>query len=225
MRGILAAIIAVLVAPALAPGAAAADLAAQQNLVDESRAVVEHLKTDPKLGSKARELIRKSRAVLVIPELVKAGLIFGGQGGSGVLLARDAKGKWSDPCFYDLGGGSFGLQIGGQVSKVVLVVMTDAALDNILRGEVKLGGGAGATVAQMATDTDASAVRGTTDIYSVAESEGFFAGATVEGASLSPDKDRNKTYYGREVTPNEVLMQRSVTNPGAAALKDSLAKF
>ena len=225
MRGVLAAIIAVALLGASSLGAGAADLAQQQKLVDEARAVVEQLKVDPKLGVRARELLHKSRAVMIIPELVKAGLIFGGQGGTGVLLTRDANGRWSDPCFYGLGGGSFGLQIGGQVSKVALIIMTEAALANILHGEVKLGGGAGATVAQLGTDTDQSTVRGATDIYSVAEAEGFFAGATVEGASLSPDKDRNKAYYGREVTPEDVLVQRSVGNPGAAALKEALAKF
>jgi len=225
MRRVLAAIIAVALLAAASPRAGAADLAQQQKLVDEARAVVEQLKGDPKLGGRARELVHKSRAVMIIPELVKAGLIFGGQGGTGVLLTRDEKGRWSDPCFYDLGGGSFGLQIGGQVSKVALIVMTEAALANMLHGEVKLGGGAGATVAQLETDTDKSTVRGATDIYSVAEAEGFFAGATVEGASLSPDKDRNKAYYGREVTPEEVLIERRVGNPGAAGLKEALARF
>lgn len=182
MRGVRAATIAVAFLATVSPGAAA-DLAPQQKLVDEARAVVEQLKADPKLGARARDLVHKSRAVMIIPELVKAGLIFGGQGGTGVLLTRDDKGRWSDPYFYDLGGGSFGLQIGGQVSKVALILMTEAALANMLHGEVKLGGGAGATVAQLETDTDQSTVRGTTDIYSLAEAEGFFAGATVEGAT------------------------------------------
>jgi SH3 domain-containing YSC84-like protein 1 len=225
MRGMLAAVLAAALLALAAPAARAANAAEQQKLVDEARSVLEHLKSDPKLGPRARELVHKSRAVLVIPELVKAGLIFGGQGGTGVLLVRDAKGKWSDPCFYDLGGGSFGLQIGGQVSKVALIVMTDAALSNILNGEVKLGGGAGATVAQLGTDTEQSTVRGATDIYSVAEAEGFFAGATVEGASLSADKDRNKAYYGREVTAEDVVIKRAVGNSGAAALRETLAKF
>jgi SH3 domain-containing YSC84-like protein 1 len=225
MRGVLVGVLVAASFALSAPRAIAADAAEQQKLVDESRAVLEQLKVDPKLGARARELIHRSRAVLVIPELVKAGLVFGGEGGTGVLLVKDAKGRWSDPCFYDLGGGSFGLQIGGQVSKVALIIMTEGALANILHGDVKLGGGAGATVADLETDTEKSAVPGSTDIYSVAEASGFFAGATVEGASISADKDRNRAYYGRDVTAEDVVLKRAVGNPGAAALRETLARF
>jgi lipid-binding SYLF domain-containing protein len=202
--------------------ARADDFAAQQKLIDESRLVVEHLKTDPKLGERARGLIHKSRAVLVVPELVKAGFIVGGMGGAGVLVARDAKNKWSYPCFYDMGGGSFGLQIGGQVSKVVLIVMNDGALDRLLQGKVEFGGGAGATVAKLETDVAANP---NVDVFSVIESEGLFAGATVEGASTSPSKNRNKAYYGSDLSAEDIVLRGLVKNAGADALRDSLAKF
>jgi lipid-binding SYLF domain-containing protein len=202
--------------------ARADDFAAQQKLIDESRLVVEQLKVDPKLGAKARALVHKSRAVLAVPELVKAGLIVGGMGGAGVLLARDSKNKWSYPCFYDMGGGSFGLQIGGQVSKVLLIVMNEPALERLLKGKVEFGAGADATVANLEADVEANP---NVDIYSVVESEGLFAGATVEGASTSPSKNRNKAYYGRDVSAEDIVLRGVVKNAGTDALRDSLAKF
>jgi lipid-binding SYLF domain-containing protein len=202
--------------------ARADDFATQQKLVDESRLVLEHLKTDPKLGPRARALVHKSRAVLVVPELVKAGFIVGGMGGAGVLVARDGKNKWSYPCFYDMGGGSFGLQIGGQVSKVLLIVMNEAALDRLLAGKVEFGGGADATVAKLEADVEANP---NVDIYSVVESEGLFAGATVEGASSSPSKNRNKAYYGGDTSAEDIIHRGTVKNAGADALRDALAKF
>ena len=198
------------------------DFAAQQKLIDEARLVVQELKVDPKLGPRARALVHKSRAVLVVPELVKAGIIVGGMGGAGVLLARDAKNKWSYPCFYDMGGGSFGLQIGGQVSKVLLIVMNDTALDRLLLGKVAFGGGADATVAKLEADVEANP---NVDVYSVVESEGLFAGATVEGASTSPSKNRNKAYYGGEPSAEDIIRRGTVKNAGADALRDALAKF
>lgn len=202
--------------------ARADDLAAQQKLVEDARAVVDHLKGDPKLGSSARARIHKARAVLVVPELVKAGVIVGGMGGAGVLLGRDSKNKWSYPCFFDMGGGSFGLQIGGQVSKVLLIVMNDAALDKLLKGKTEFGGGADATVAKLEADTETNA---NVDVYSVMESEGLFAGATVEGANTSPSKNRNKAYYGSEVSAEDIVLRGAVKNPGADGLRDALAKF
>jgi SH3 domain-containing YSC84-like protein 1 len=215
----------VVVVGLLAWGGSAAradDFAAQQKLIDESRLVVEHLRIDPKLGAKARALVHKSRAVLAVPELVKAGLIVGGMGGAGVLVARDSKNKWSYPCFYDMGGGSFGLQIGGQVSKVLLIVMNEPALERLLNGKVEFGAGADATVANLEADVEANP---NVDIYSVVESEGLFAGATVEGASTSPSKNRNKAYYGRDVSAEDIVRRGVVKNAGADALRDSLAKF
>jgi SH3 domain-containing YSC84-like protein 1 len=203
--------------------ARADDFAAQQKLIDEARAVIDHLKVDPKLGFRARSLVHKSRAVLVVPELVKAGIIVGGMGGAGVLLARDSKNKWSYPCFFDMGGGSFGLQIGGQVSKVVLIVMNDAALDKLLKGKTEFGGGAGATMAKLEADVESA--NQNVDIYSVVESEGLFAGATVEGANTSPSKNRNKAYYGSEVLAEDIVLRGVVKNAGADALRDALAKF
>jgi len=202
--------------------ARADDFATQQKLIDESRLVVEQLKVDPKLGARAGALVRKSRAVLAVPELVKAGLIVGGMGGAGVLLARDSKNKWSYPCFYDMGGGSFGLQIGGQVSKVLLIVMNEPALERLLKGKVEFGAGADATVANLEADVEANP---NVDIYSVVESEGLFAGATVEGASTSPSKNRNKAYYGRDVSAGDIVLRGVVKNAGTDALRDSLAKF
>src|SRR5258708_36267577 len=85
----------------------------QQALVDRAKATVEHLKADPNF-SNFNELLHQAKGVVIVPELIKAGLIIGGAGGSGLLLVRDAKGEWSDPAFYNVAAASIGLQIGAQ---------------------------------------------------------------------------------------------------------------
>ena len=105
-------------------------LAIEDMLAAKSEPALKHLST----------YIEQARAVMIYPAIFKGGFIIGGEGGSGVLLAKSADGSWSSPAFYTLAGGSIGLQIGGQVSKVCFTVMTDGGLDAILENNVKFGG-------------------------------------------------------------------------------------
>src|SRR3546814_2885808 len=83
--------------------------------------------------------MRRAKAVMIFPSLLKGAFFIGGEGGSGVLLTRDPEGNWSNPAFYTMGTVSFGLQFGGQSSEAILVVMTDAGLKAIMADQVKLG--------------------------------------------------------------------------------------
>jgi len=199
----------------------------QQQAVDEALNVVREIHNGGNdIAAKARELIRRSRAVLIVPELVKAGFIFGAQGGTGVLLARDGKRNWSDPAFYDLGAGSFGFQIGVEVSKVVLIIMSDKALNAVMENKVKLGAEAGLAVATLGAGAEASTTTNAgADIYVIAEAKGLFGGVAIEGGVMSPRHEWDAAYYGRDVSARDIVIRRSVSNPGAAALRRALREI
>jgi len=204
--------------PAMIPAAAAEE----QDLVNRAKTAVDHLRADPNF-SNFNSLLRQAKAVIVVPQLIKAGLIIGGSGGSGVLLARNAQGEWSSPAFYHLGAASLGFQIGAQVSEVVLVIMNDGALNKLLTDQVSLGGDvsvAAGTIGgglQAATTTNAGS-----DIYTFASSKGIFGGITLEGAKLSPKADDNRAYYGTAATAREIVIDQRYRNAAADALRAAL---
>ena len=225
MRSILCAMFAAIVAASQAAPARAAETSEQQKVIDLSRSALEQLRTDQAMGESARKLIHKARAVLIVPRLVKAGFFLGGYGGSGVLLARSGAG-WSSPCFYGMGGGSIGLQIGGEVSRLVLIIMSDKALDAVMKDEFKIGAAAGLTVVTLGASGEASTTANAgADIYAVAQSKGFYGGVAVEGAIMSPRASWNKDYYRREASVQDIVLRNSVASAGTAALRSALARF
>ena len=201
----------------------AAASSAEQQLVDQSRIAVEQLRADPKLSS-FPGLLARAKAVLVVPELVKAGFIIGGEGGSGVLLVRGAAADdWSHPAFYTMGSGSIGLQIGAQVSKAMFLIMTDGGLAALMSSNMTLGADASIAAGPIGAGVEA----GTTfnveaDIYSFSHTKGLFGGVSFEGAVLVPDDEASEAYYGKPVTARGVVIHREVENPGADGLRAAL---
>lgn len=207
-------------------GAAAAQAADEQRVVDGARLALQQLSGDSVLGGPAHDLLHKARAVLIVPRLVKAGFILGGEGGTGVLLARDAGGRWSYPSFYGMGGGSVGLQIGGETSKIVLIIMTERALNALMQDEFKIGAEAGITVVKLGGSGEASTTANAgADIYAVARSKGLFGGIALEGAIVAPRTAWNHAYYGSDVTAESIVLRHGASNPGADALRSALARF
>ena len=121
----------------VAPGADAC-ATEQQDIVDQATITVRKMLADPKLGTLQRWM-KRAKGALVIPSLIKGGFIFGAEGGTGVLLVRNAKGKWSYPAFYTVAGASFGFQAGIQDSEVIFVIMTDKGLTAMMEENFKLG--------------------------------------------------------------------------------------
>ncbi len=195
----------------------------QQALVDRARITVESFAGDAKMAP-MRALLKRAKAVLVVPQLLKAGFILGGSGGSGVLLARSQRG-WSSPAFFNMGAGSIGLQIGAQASEVVLLMMTDRALDAVLHNKVKLGAELSAAAGPQGVGREtATTTNLRDDVYSYSRNKGLFAGASVEGAVIQPDHDANKAYYGKAVTPEDVILKRAVSKRDSAPLRAALAR-
>ncbi len=126
----------------------------QTNLLDQAAATIGHMKSDPSFGP-ARSMMPNAKGVLVIPKLVKGGFIFGAEGGSGVLMKKNGN-TWSAPAFYTMGSGSFGLQIGLERAEIVMLLMSDRALDQVTRAEFKLGAGGGITIVSLSAVAQAN---------------------------------------------------------------------
>jgi lipid-binding SYLF domain-containing protein len=195
----------------------------EQNLVDQARITLDHLRHDKEFGN-ANELIRRSRAVLIVPNLVKAGFIFGGEGGDGVLLARTGRGAWTDPAFYTLGSASFGLQIGVQAAEVVMIIRTEKALQALEKDEFKFGAEAGLAVVTLGSSAQAasSTALDSADIIVWASASGAYAGLTLEGSIVKPRDSYNEAYYGRPIAARAIVNLNEGKNPGAAALRRDL---
>jgi len=160
--------------------------------------------------------------VVIYPQVLKAGFILGGSGGTGVLLARDSKtGEWSNPAFYTLGSVSFGLQIGGEAAEVVLLVMSQKGVDSLLTSKFKLGGDTSIALGPVGAGAKADV---TADFISFAKSKGLYAGLNLDGSYVDVRDTLNKAYYGKEATPVDIIVKRSVSNKGAAPLIEELKK-
>jgi SH3 domain-containing YSC84-like protein 1 len=212
----------VLAALATAPLARAAS--SEQQLVDGASLTVEHIASsnDP-VAVQARDLIHRARAVLIVPQLVKGGFFVGAQGGNGVLLARTSGGDWSNPGFYTMGAASFGLQIGVEVSEVVLIIMNDKALHAVMKSEFKVGAEAGIAVATLGAGAEANTTRAAgADIYGFATSKGLFGGIAVEGGIIHPRDGYASHYYNQKVTSASVVRRGAASNAGADGLRRAL---
>jgi lipid-binding SYLF domain-containing protein len=204
----------------LAPDGRADEAAAAQVVVDESDRTFTHFIMDPNMVW-FRNHLDKAHGLLIVPTLGRGGFIIGGSGGRGLLLGKDPEtGEWSHPIFYTMGSVSFGLQIGGDKSEVILMVMSKNGLDAMLSTKAQLGGDMSVAAGPVGTGTRAA----TADVLAFSRSKGAFAGLTAEGTIINPDSKRNAAYYGKEVRPLDVLVRRTVENPGATKLVNNVAK-
>jgi lipid-binding SYLF domain-containing protein len=146
------------------------------------------------VGGIPAPVLANAKGIAIIPSELKAGFIFGGELGRGVLVTRDPKGSWSPPAFIPVAGGSFGLQIGGEARDIVLVFNTARSVDLIENWRLKLGGDASVTAGPVGGDF--AVTSDIPEVYSYVRSFGAFIGATVEGSVLSFDLDANRDFYG-----------------------------
>jgi lipid-binding SYLF domain-containing protein len=145
-----------------------------------------------------KELLDTAEAIAVFPGVIKAAFVFGGRGGQGVI-SRRMKGGWSAPAFFNLGGGSFGPQIGAQKTDYVLLIMNQSGLDGLLKDKFELGGEASIAAGPVGREAAASTnPRLDAGILSYSRSKGVFIGAALKGAVISPDNDLNEAVYGKK---------------------------
>ena len=216
-----ATILAAIFLVAATPVAMAADKEDAQGIVDKARVTLSAFMRDKDYGW-LHENIKKAKGVLIYPQVLKAGFILGGSGGTGVLLAKDGKtGEWSDPAFYTLGSVSYGLQIGGEAAEVVVLVMSQKGVDALLTSKFKLGGDTSIALGPVGAGAKANI---TADFISFAKSKGLYAGLNLDGSYLDVRESLNKAYYGKEATPVDSIVKRSVNNTGAVPLREELKK-
>lgn len=192
-----------------------------QVIVDKARTTVLEAGRDPAFGA-SPQLLREARAIVVVPDAVKAALVLGGQGGQGVLLTRNQAGGWSYPAFVTLSAASAGFQIGVQSADIVIFALSERALQGIVQNQVKFGAEAGLTAITLGSNTElGSTPKLDADVIVWAKSQGAYAGLTVEGSVIDVREAANRAYYGRPVTTAEIL-RGGASNPAADPLRRAL---
>jgi lipid-binding SYLF domain-containing protein len=167
-----------------------------------------------------QDLLDKARCVVVMPSVLKAAFVVGGSYGRGTMVCRTGKdfsGPWGAPAMYALEGGSIGLQIGGEATDFVFLIMNDRGANSLLHSKVKLGAdasiAAGPVGRTAAADTDAYM---RSEVLSYSRARGVFAGISLEGSTLRPDNEANRHLYGRPVTAAQIIQESEVQAPSVA---------
>jgi lipid-binding SYLF domain-containing protein len=187
---------------------------AQQAETDEARRVRDSIAILDEVmaardSSIPQSILDKAAGIAVFPSTVKAGFIFGGMRGRGILSAR-SEGSWTPPIFMTLTGGSFGLQIGGQATDVVLVIMNQRGVETLVRNQFKLGADASVAAGPVGRDAQASTdLQMRAEILSYSRARGLFAGLTINGSTVRSDRDGMERFYGTRFDPVQVVLNRS----------------
>jgi len=167
-----------------------------------------------------QDLIDKAECVIVYPSVLKAAFIFGGSYGRGAMTCRTGEhftGPWSAPTMMALEGGSFGLQLGGQATDFVLLVMNPRGAHAILKHKVKLGADASAAAGPKGRDANASTdVSLRAEVLSYSRARGLFAGLSLEGSTVRPDNDANEQIYHKQVEAESIVFKGAVAVPPSA---------
>ncbi len=202
-------------------------LSQEVRLIEDAIATVAAMKETSAPGFE--RLWRRTKAVLVVPNLARGGWIIGGEFGSGLLLVRRADAAaWSDPVFFTLASGSVGLQFGADLSQLMLVVTADMALDKLLNGQVRLGGdvgfaagplGRGAQIGRFVDDERA-------DVFALSIARGgLFGGFAMKGGVLLPNNEANARFYGAGRPPADIVARPPGVNDGTLRLRAALSGF
>ncbi len=175
-----------------------------ESIITGAVSIIEEMSSENDVSTMA-DTVKTSRAIAIVPSMVKAGFILGGEYGEGLILRHD-NGKWYGPSFYNIGGGSFGFQVGVQQVGLLLAVINERGVGAFMGSKTKLGGdfsiaaGPAGRRAEAATDAQIKA-----SIYSYSIAKGLFAGVSLDGSVISISVKRNKQYWGDKVTAKEAL--------------------
>jgi lipid-binding SYLF domain-containing protein len=173
-----------------------------------------------------QENVKDAKALLIVQQLLKGAFFIGGSGGSGVLIVQDEdSGNWSQPAFYIVGSLSFGFQIGGQASEVIIMGRTRGGIEQLYTSSFKLGGDASVAAGPYGAGMEgATSANLDADFLSFSRAKGAFAGISLEGAIIKTDDDANSAYYGQPVDALDILVKQSVSNSHANPLRASVSR-
>jgi SH3 domain-containing YSC84-like protein 1 len=203
---------------------AAEEPSEQVKRMDAAATVLDEIMGTPDKGI-PEELLDSAECVAVIPSMVKIGFVFGGRHGRGIATCRTTTG-WSAPAPFSVTGGSWGLQIGGEAADVVMLVMNDQGMEKMLSSKFKIGADASAAAGPVGRH-----VEGTTDwkmraeVLTYSRARGAFAGLTVNGASITQDKDGTRILYGRMIPSDEILKGKVKPPEGSHKFLAAVRKY
>lgn len=188
--------------------------------VNDAIEVIEEMIEIPEEGI-PDALLSKAYGIAIIPKVIKAAWVVGGRYGKGVILVRDDRGRWGNPCFIRIAGGSVGWQIGVQSADIILVFKRKKSIESITEGKITLGADAAVAAgpvgrrAEVSTDIELEA-----EIYSYSKSRGLFAGISIEGSAIRIDEDANANFYDQDyLSAHDILFGGKRLNVPAVAKK------
>jgi len=172
------------------------------------------------------ELMKRAHGIAVIPHVVKGALGLGGQWGKGLMAQRHEDGTWSSPSYMEIGGGSFGLQIGVQASDIILVFTDEAGLRGLLKSKIKLGADASVAAGPLGRKAEIGTdVLLKSGVFAYSRSKGLFAGVSLDGSAVGVDDSANAKMYGKETTAEQILFRgKTTTDPQIREFMSALQK-
>lgn len=191
----------------------------QQVLVNQSQTTLSNFMRDPEMKWLQQNFSR-AKAVMISPEIVKAGFIFGGSGGRALVVAK-AGNRWVGPSFYTMATASVGFQAGVAVSEMVTLVMTDKGLNSLLSANFKMGGDASVAAGPVGAGAKSDIVA---DLITFTRAKGVYGGINLDGTLVNLSDEWNKAYFGKPVLPPDILIKANVSNKGADKLLAEVAR-
>ncbi len=189
----------------------------EQERLEEAGTVMKEILNIPE--GIPQNILNKAECVVVFPSVLKFAIGIGGSYGRGVITCRTGKnhsGPWSAPAFMALEGGNIGLQLGGQATDFVLLVMNDRGADSVLTSKVKLGADAAAAAGPKGRDAAAATdIILRAEILSYSRSRGLFAGVSLEGSTLRSDGGANRNFYGKKLDAEDIVKNGKARTPAA----------
>jgi lipid-binding SYLF domain-containing protein len=190
----------------------------EQDRVENAGTVMKEILNAP--DSIPKDVLDKADCVVILPSVLKFAVGFGGSYGRGVMTCREGKsfkGKWSSPSMMALEGGSAGLQLGGNATDFILLLMTPRSASSILASKVKIGGDATAAAGPVGRTASAETdIAMRAEILSYSRARGLFAGISLEGSTLRVDNGANKNLYGKDVTGSAIVFKNAEPVPACA---------
>jgi lipid-binding SYLF domain-containing protein len=183
--------------------------------VDDAEKTLTNFLRDPQM-TWLQQHLHEAKAVMISPQIIQAGFIVGGSGGSLLVIARNRSGTgWNGPAFYDIGTGSVGLQVGAQAAELVALVMTDKAVNSLLATSFKLGGDVSVAAGPIGAGAGAPV---TADIITWTRTKGLYGGVNLTGTVITTADKANMAYYGNNGNPVAILIEGRVRNPYSVRL-------
>lgn len=189
-------------------------------LVESARTTLSNFIRDPS-QTWIQQNLNRARAVMIAPQIVRAGFVIGGSGGRGVLVARDGN-TWSGPAFYNLATASVGFQAGVDVSEAIIVVMTEKGLNSLLSNSFKMGGDASIAAGPVGASAGSTV---TADLITFTRAKGVYGGLNLDGTVVTTNVPWNDAFYGgNNLLPPDILIRKTVVSPKARPLLTEIAQ-